>query len=150
MTVTAKRTWKFNAAAPGAAETMASAASCAAAARRLGLNRSTVTRLVRAGKLPAPGGRRNRVVVVDASSLDALEAVPATGWADVVRAQYALSATELTLVELADAALTLARDTALTPSVRLTAMSKFAWLVQQLHLEAVDDGKAESPFRRIG
>ena len=128
----AKKTWRLRSMSGEVADVMRSASSLGAVATVLGVNKSTVFRWLRAGKIPPLGGRRRgRVPLVPEN------------WAASVKRAYDLDATELVLVELAEEALTLARDKNSAPAIRLQAMARFAALVRQLDLE-VDDREAES------
>jgi hypothetical protein len=141
-----KRTWVFRACSGDAAEVMASAASVTAAAKALGVDRSTVHRWIRAQKIPPPGGSRRRHVQqmgITAEGIGSKNLPAPEGWAASVRAAYALSTTEAALVTMADVALALAGDVALKPADRLSAMARFARLVQQLDLE-VPGGEVET------
>lgn len=106
-------------------------------AERLGLNKSTVTRWIAAGKLPKRPESAPREVAVPLPIEPAppvLPNEPPERWAVLVRRTYALNATDDQLVTLAAAALTLARDP-LTPSkVQLAAMARFQAIVKQLAL----------------
>ena len=139
--MTTKRTWRLRSMTGRAAEVMRSAPSLAAAAKALGVNKATVFRWVKAGKIPGPGGRRRAPTVPPSPE----------GWAPTIRAAYLLDATETALVELADAALTMARDAAMKPADRLAAMARFAQLVRQIDLEvpsgevATDTGRWPRP-----
>jgi hypothetical protein len=122
---------------------MASAPSLGAAARALGVNRSTVFRWVRDGKVQAPGGKRRR----DPPAADVVAAVAGpqspAAWAASTREAFALTGTEAALLDLAVDALTLARDPAMAPAIRLSAAGRFQQLVRQLNFEEVpDDGEA--------
>ena len=70
------------------------------------------------------------------------------GWAAAIRAAYVLDATETELVNLAETALTLARDPEARHETRLAAMGRFQRLVQQLDLEVPDGGEAETETTR--
>jgi transposase-like protein len=129
-------------------QVIASASSVEAAAKRLGVNRSTVHRWCTAGKAPWPAGRQVPVVPAVTVSPD--------GWAQWVRETYELSPTEDQLVTLAGDALALARDVAVSVAMRVAAMGRFQALVKQLDLEAAVDGEAEKSTtagswpRRVG
>ena len=127
-----KQTWRLRTMGHDVPAVMASASSLDAAAKTLGVNKSTVFRWVKSGKVPAPGAKRE-------------PGIPASpqGWAAAVRAAYDLDATEEALVELAEAALAMARDPALTPMARLAAMARFGQIVRQVDLE-VPDGKTQA------
>jgi transposase-like protein len=121
-----------------AAIVMATAPSLSAAAKRLNVDRSTLFRWIREGKVPPLA--RTQAPGPPASPL---------AWAAAVKAAYELSATEAALVGLAEAALALANDVTLTPMARLQAMARFAALVKQVNLEVPADGKAPSAIPAI-
>jgi transposase-like protein len=129
---------------------VASAPNLSVAAKRLGVNRSTLHRWIQAGKVqkaapktgPAAGAAENQ----------APEA-----WAKAVRDMGELDVTQSALLDLAAAALKMAR-TEEQPSVRLSAMGRYQQLVRQLNLateRAVPDAlptSARAPMaqRRAG
>jgi hypothetical protein len=138
-----KRTWVLRSLVGEVGEVMATAPSLAAAAARLGVDRSSVCRWVKAGRIPPPAGRQRR-----RPPADSVTAAPA-GWAAAVRAAYELNASEAELVRLAETALALAHDAAQPAAVRIQAMRAFSALLRQLDLE-VDDGEvttAHAPAR---
>lgn len=115
------------------------------AARRLGINRSTLTRWLQTGKVQRPGGKP---LQPPASSIP----VPDTPnrWAESVRAAYTLSETEQQLVMLADRALRMAHDPATGGFTRLSSMARFQALVKQLNLmpEKRKDAREATPAGR--
>jgi len=142
-----KRSHKL-AAMGGAGATVASSASIADAAARLGVERSTVWRWVKAGKVPPPG-----TGPIDPEQLPAL-AIAAGGqtpeeWAATVRDGHELTGTEIALVGLAADALRVARDGQITESVRLLAMGRYQSLVKHLHLEQHGKKQAEPESSRV-
>jgi hypothetical protein len=164
-----KQTHKFQSLGDAAAVVRA-ARSITAAARQLGVGRCTIHRWIEAGKVPRPGGRHGiaspkrhvgpaRPAAV--ADLAVGEAVPettgepasgdeASSWARSVRDQYDLTATEQMLVDLAERALTLARDSASRSEVQLAAMARFQQLVRQLNLEReLADGDIEKAKARV-
>jgi hypothetical protein len=94
-------------------------------AERIGVDQSTITRWIKAGKVPMVG--TSRVVV---------KPVPAASWADSIRQTYALDATDEELVRLGVAALDLARNPKEKPYLQLNAMGRFQAIVKQLRLVA--------------
>jgi hypothetical protein len=147
-----KRTWVLRSLVGEVGEVMATAPSLAAAAARLGVDRSSVCRWVKAGRIPPPAGRQRRRPPADsvtaATGLTDTP-VPPAGWAAAVRAAYELNASEAELVRLAETALALAHDAAQPAAVRIQAMRAFSALLRQLDLE-VDDGEvttAHAPAR---
>lgn len=146
-----KKTWRFGTLQGDAADVMRSASSLGAAATRLGVDKSTVFRWVKSGKVPPPGGRRRAVST--GGNHPPGELSP-EGWAASVRNSYALSPTEAELVGMAAVALEMAHDTGARPETRLAAMGRFQRLTRQLDLETETDGEAENDHRptprRIG
>ena len=156
-----KATWKLSHTHLGdVAEAIASTSSLRQAAKRLGVNVSTVSRLVAAGKVPgrskatrrpAPGPGPTLSASLPARDLPPSDPSPHTpaAWAASVRAAYVLSATEDQLVSLADEALAIAQQLDARPSDRLAAMGRFAGLTKQLCLPHEDQahGAITSPLR---
>ena len=99
---------------------MAAASCIAEAAEKLGVERSTVWRWIKSGKVPAPRG------LIGTKP----EGVSAEDW------EAKTKQTELALLTLAMEAYRMARDQAVPHPVRLTAMGRYQSLVKQLHLEA--------------
>lgn len=102
-------------------------------ARRLKVNRSSVTRWIKAGKLandrkpqppPATPPRRRMNAKRDSPS----------EWAMRIRAEYSLDASDDQLVTLAERCLVMAQDPALKPSDRVSAGREFRGIVKQLAL----------------
>ena len=110
-------------------------------AKRLEVNRSTVHRWMAAGKLADTRRTAPDQPMVDVSST-AVDG-SADAWAAAVRAAYALDPTDEQLVELATAALTVAKDAGEPASVRLAAAGRFQGLVKQLALVARTVGTEE-------
>ena len=124
------------------AAVVAAAPSVSEAARRLGVDRSTVKRWIAAEKIPRPVGRkpsRRRGVAQGA----ARAGQSPEAWARAVRRKYDLSDTEQQLVTLARDALALAREPERRAETRLAAMGRYEQLVRDLNLED-DHGKAET------
>lgn len=101
---------------------------------RLGVNKSSVTRWMKAGKLGQARSARQPV------SISKRHQTP-DQWAAAVRKAYDLDATDEQLVELAVDALRMSKDLAIGPQARMTAAGRFQALVKQLRLVA----RAESP-----
>ena len=97
-------------------------------ARQIGVTKSTVNRWIASGKLK-PGKSRASTVSVQSAGTKA----PAQ-WADIVRREYALDATDEQLLTCAQQALELAYNMAETPSTRVAAMGRFQAIVKQLAL----------------
>ena len=110
------------------------------AAQRLGINRSTLTRWIQQGKVKRPGSLPSVGTVT----------VPerAEGWKAGVLAEHILTDTERTLVDVADAALRLARDQETPAFTKLSAMGRFAAIVKQLNLDVkrIDAEKKPQAF----
>jgi hypothetical protein len=123
---------------------VAASPTLTAAARRLGVNRSSLHRWIVSGKVPRPGRRRSLAVNAtngpQPSELQTPEA-----WAEAVREAYELTGTELVVLDLAVRALEMARDNTQKGELPLAAMARFQQLVRQLDLEVESDGKAETP-----
>jgi transposase-like protein len=131
-----KRTHKFQSLS-GVAGVIARSASLTAAARQLGVNRSTLHRWIAAGKVAGPESRPSR-----GRSTTGSQRSPES-WAQWVRETFDLNGTEDALVKLAEQALALAQDQGAKPEVRLSAMGRFQQLTRQLDFEEETDGKAE-------
>jgi plasmid maintenance system antidote protein VapI len=98
-------------------------------AKRLGVNKSTVTRWIASGKL-------TRAAPPRAPDLSPHVHKSPDEWAAAVREAYDLDATDDQLVVLAETALRLSLDLKLTAAVRMTAAGRFQALVKQLALIA--------------
>jgi hypothetical protein len=133
-----KRTHKLRGLA-NVAGIIAAAPSIQAAARQLGVDRSTVHRWIASGKAPRPSVRLRPSLSGGAGPRQSPEA-----WARVVRRAYALSATESALLDLAVRALAMARDDSAKAETRLAAMGRYQQLVRQLNLESEDRGETET------
>jgi hypothetical protein len=99
-------------------------------ATRLNVDKSSVTRWMKQGKL-APTRDDRRPVKIGAAKKTTPEQ-----WAAAVRAAYDLDATDEQLVALAVDALKMSRDLAIGPQARMTAAGRFQALVKQLRLIA--------------
>lgn len=120
-----KRTHKLKA-LRNVAEVVASAPNLSVAAKRLGVNRSTLHRWLQSGKIQRAEPKKG--LAAGATDDQSPEA-----WAKAVREAAELDATQGVLVELAAAALRMAR-TENQPAVRLSAMGRYQQLVRQLNL----------------
>lgn len=98
-------------------------------AKRLNVNKSTITRWKKAGKLQKAS-----------ESIDALPVDPPPArispaeWSRSVRAEYQLDSTDEALVTLAEAALSASRDMTASLREQLSAGARFAALVRQMNL----------------
>jgi hypothetical protein len=92
-------------------------------AKRIGVNKSTVTRWVASGKLDMKATIR----------LSGTGQNPAQ-WASTVRKDYALDATDEQLVTIAESALAMTLDPSLAAHVRMNAAGRFQAIVRQLSL----------------
>jgi transposase-like protein len=129
-----------------AVERVASAKSISEAARDLDVDRSTIHRWIKDGKVKPPRARR-RLAGNGGSTLNTGVESPISpaDWAGAVRGTYDLSESEQELVNLGMVALGMAKDVALKPEIRLAAAARFAALLRQLDLETeVDVGAAET------
>jgi hypothetical protein len=100
-------------------------------ADHIGVNKSTVTRWIASGKLPAPA--RKTTAAADLAVSARAPKSPAE-WAKAVRAEYDLDETDDQLVALAEEALQVSLNSHVSPSVRLSAAGRFQALVRQLSL----------------
>jgi transposase-like protein len=144
-----KRTWKVQGMAGAAARAVATSPNVSAAAKTAGVNRSTLYRWAKTGKIPALTRQARRAVSSPAAPVvNRTTPLSAAEWATSIQCAYDLDDTEHTLVNLAEAALELARDLTLRPADRLAAMARFQGLVKQLALEA-PDGEVAIPDTRF-
>lgn len=151
-----KKTWKTRGMKAGIAQAMKTAPSITAAAKVLGVNRSTLHRLIKAGQ--APPLTKPVLRPVDPARIAELGAQSPASLAETIRADYVLSAMEEALLGCACDALGMAQDVTLKPSDRLAASGRFARLIQQLDLETPIHGEVETPHtsgdrpwpRRVG
>ena len=112
--------------------------SMSAAARALGVNRATVYRWAKAGKVPRPSSFRGEMTRAPSVPGQSPEE-----WAAAVRACEHFSETDQQLLALAVLALTEARNMSVQPSVRLAAMGRFQSLVRQMGIEPVTTAVVE-------
>lgn len=109
------------------AAVVAASLSLSDAARKLGVNVSTVSRWVAAGHAPKPGA-----VVAQDRERAAAAALPASDWAAQFRASRILDETQGELVGLAADHLALAKDGTAPAMTRLAASRRFSDLIRQL------------------
>lgn len=100
-------------------------------AKRLQLNKSTVSRWLKAGKLTKGDGSRKAVVGIHAEQ----KQTPAE-WAAAVRGEFALDASDDQLVTLAEESLALSRDPRCSVRERMAAGNEFRSTLKQLNLPA--------------
>lgn len=103
------------------------AGQIASAAKQLGVERSTLYRWIKAGKLKAPAGTHAGEIPPPGQDQSPEE------WAAHVRETAALDGTGLALLSLAARALTMAQNEP-KPETQLSAMARFQQLVRQLSL----------------
>lgn len=112
--------------------------------RRLGVNKSTVTRWMAQGKIA-----RTRSTKRAGSSPTPPEGTRPTkspeDWAKSVREDYALDATDEQLVTLGEEALRLSLNLTVAPHVRMTAAGRFQAIVRQLALVTRGDRQPAQP-----
>jgi hypothetical protein len=132
-----KRTWKFRVLPAEAAAVMGSSRSFAEAGRRLGLHKSSVSRLVKAGKLPPCGRRRS------AATTAAPAGLTAQAWRARIRRTYELDVNESVLVDAAAEARAISQDATVRHETRLAAIGRFAALLRQLNFEGVNHDAIE-------
>ena len=121
-----KTSWKLRGGlAREAAEAVRSSPSLRAAARRLGVSHSTLSRAVKDGRIAGRTPAKVRATP---------EPVAAEDWLSEIEQRYELSPTERELAKLAAAALTIAADPDVSPAVKLAAAGRFAQLVKDLNL----------------
>jgi hypothetical protein len=112
-------------------------------ARRLGVDKSSVTRWQAAGRLQRTGvGARASTKRSSAPVRRQRKQTPEE-WAAAVRREYQLDATDDQLVSMGCAALMLAGDKTLKDRERLAAMGRFQSIVKQLALVARNGQTAE-------
>jgi len=115
-------------------------------AKRLGVDKSSVTRWIAAGKLKAPTKRTRRFPSPPASGAEvARNPKSPAEWAAAVRAEYQLDATDDQLVTLGESALLLSRDMDAKAHVRLAAAARFQAIAKQLALVARVEAGVEAP-----
>lgn len=111
-------------------------------ADRLGVNKSSVTRWMKAGKLKATA--QDPRATAEAVAKVLLGNQTPAQWAAEVRTAFALDVTDDQMVSMAESVLLLIRDPLADSKLRLQAMGRFQALVKQLNLLArVADAKGE-------
>lgn len=141
-----KRTHKLGGLGDVAAVVKASP-SLGAAAKKLGIDRSTLYRWIKSGAVSEPDPKRG--------APETPETVPAgqspEEWAATIRSEHRLSRTDLQLLELAVIALTAGRDMSLKSKDRMTAIGRFQLVVRQLNLPESEEKPAEAgrPSRQV-
>jgi hypothetical protein len=142
------KAFKFRRLGKDIADVVASSPSQSEAARRLGVDRSTLHRWQKAGKVAPPAGRPKRTETAHATTGEGETATPEQ-WAAKVREEYAFNETESVLVDMAVMAMRLSQDATLTPSERLSAVGRYQQLLKQLDLE-VSGEEEKTPDVRGG
>lgn len=140
-----KQTWRFRSLSGDAVVVMATARTVTAAATALGVDRGTVHRWIKAGKVPAPRGRKRGPA--PSGDVAAFPQSPEE-WARWARETFVLTGTEAALLDLAVLALQIAWDQTQKPEVRLSAAGRYQRLVQQLNFEESGDGQTETTDAR--
>lgn len=123
-----KRSYKFKALGD-VQSVVSSAPSLDEAARRLGVNRSTLTRWLQSGKVKRPQPKEG--VAAGATAGQSPDE-----WAQRVRELGEMDPTRSTLLDLAVEALRMSRDVECRPETRLSAMGRYQQLVRQLNIDA--------------
>jgi hypothetical protein len=142
-----KATYKLRALG-NARDIVASSRSLGEAAARLKVDKSTVFRWVRAGKVPPPGGKPGPKAAQVGQLADVPIPTTAISWLERVRATYEFNPTEEVLVQLADIALRLAEDSSLSVPVRMAAAGRFQSLVRQIGFPE-EDARASQKDRKF-
>lgn len=121
-----KRTHKFQSLGD-VQKVLDAAGTIALAAKQLGVQRSSLYRWIKVGKLTAPAGTQAGEITPPGA-----EQTP-EAWAAAVRETAMLDGTGLALLMLAEKALTMSQVEE-DPKTRLSAMARFQQLVKQLSL----------------
>jgi hypothetical protein len=132
-----KATWKMRSMAADVARAMSTAPNISAAARQVGVNRSTLHRLIKAGKIP-PLTRQRRPAVPSRPHTPP-NSDPSDTWRQKVDKTHVLNATEMELAAMAERARRMAHNDALAPVTQLQAMARYQALIKQLNLEDEPD-----------
>lgn len=132
------------------------------AARRHGLDKSTVSRWAKSGRLdlnncshppsieaPSVVPQSNSAVcaIAHINGTEAVLLPPPEDWAARIRAKYDLDDTESELVTLVGQALAMAHDVALPATTRLVAMQRFEALTKRLDLPEDTSGANQTGRR---
>ena len=125
------------------AEAIASSPSLRQAAAKIGVHVSTLSRMVRSGRVQGPSGR---------TPAETPQAPPSDvgTFAEWALGTYELTRAERELVGLAQAALDLSRDAEASPAGRLQAMGQFRQTLRDLKLpieETETHGATTTPIR---
>jgi hypothetical protein len=147
-----KTSWKLRTMRLEAAEALQTSPSIGAAARKLGVHTSTLSRAIRDGRLPAPGRPRRNPRSTPPTPVEfpaGTPADPASSFAEWAHGLYQFSHAESELVDLAQSALDIARDLTLPASVRLQGMTQYRSCLKDLQLpEVPDHAETETAPRR--
>jgi hypothetical protein len=127
---------------------VSAAPSLVAAAKQLGVDRTTLHRWIAAGKVKRrqDGGKRPRDrATANRPARRGGSLPPAAAWARRIRGMYDLSVTELALVALGERMLAKAHDDSLRTETQIAASARWQSIVKQLNLEeeAESDGQVE-------
>jgi hypothetical protein len=115
------------------------------------VNRSTLNRWIKAGKVALPTPRkRARTTNHEPSALPALPTCSAAEWARGIREKYDLSPTDLLVLLMAEHMAVVALDNTAKFAHRQAAAGRWQRLSLQLDLEeeTENDGEAEGPSTR--
>ena len=136
----AKQSWKLRSLGADAGEVVRSSPSQRAAAKRLNIHVSTVSRRIASGDWPAPGQAAPHPAPTAESPV--ADAKSFAAWA---REMFVLSRAEREVVDLGQQALDVARDPSVSLSVRLQAMTQFRACLRDLRLptESVNYGDVQ-------
>lgn len=132
-----------------AAAVLAGCRSVTEAAKRLGVDRSTVHRWLKAGVIPTFTRRPQRAR--RAGSTARTSARTPEAWARRIRERYELNETEWQLVDLGRRMLALMRDSSLRPEQQAAVAGRFQSIARQLDLPSEgEDGEVESESETRG
>ena len=137
-----KGSWKLRG-LPGAAEAVQTSPSLRAAATKLGVHVSTLSRAVKAGHLPGRSGAVPRAAALQRKQQPTAEPHPT--FAHWARETYTLSRAEDELVTLAQQALDLARDPGSSPTTKLQAAAQYRATLRDLNLPDEDTRQHGDP-----
>lgn len=105
-------------------------------AKRLDLDRSTVTRWIASGKLPKQEKQPKRKTTQEQQAPAPREPLSPEAWSAYVRQTFDVETTDDQLVRLGEIALRVSLDERVTPQARMSAAARFQSIVKQLALVA--------------